>query len=241
MSLHASAGMALLVASVVALLASTSVRAAGNFGGLAFFSDAACTVPFNPSSVAGVNATYTQWSSLPASVVANAVQLNNGSFEPPCAAKPLPAFPVVASGEYACWNTEPANRTRGFVAAEWVRAGCGDATADFPFQEFFFSAPDTQSCVPGEVFEFVQDAQGNVISGAVNNQTWATFSCGGASAALSSSSTAAAGGNSPPSSTGSASNTGGNGNHNGSGAVRLSASVLVSLVVLLLAALFASA
>ena len=230
--------MALFIAAGLALLASTSVRAAGNFANLAFFSDAACTVPFNPSTIPGINATYTAWSSLPVASVANTVQLING-FEPPCTAKPLPAFPVVASGEYACWNTE-ANRTRGFAAGEWMHAGCGDTTADLPFQEFFFSGPDTQSCVNGEVVAFIQDAQGNLTSGSITNQTWATFSCSGASPPLSSSSTAAAGGNGLSSSTGSASASGGNGNHNGSGAVRLSASAVVGLLALALALLLAA-
>ena len=213
----ASAGVVLL-AAVLLLALPGSAHAAANFGGLAFYNDSACSVPYSPTALPGVNATYTAWSALPASAVINAVQLYNASFTAPCIAKPLPSFPVVASGEYACWNTE-ANRTRGFVAAEWIAAGCNDVAGAvaFPFQAFSFQGAQGGACVPGTVAAFIMDAQGNITGTSRNDAVWATFTCAGAGSLPSLSSS---------SSTGSASN----GSHNGGGAVRLSGSAVVGLL-----------
>ena len=222
----ASTSIVLLVASVLLLVLPRSAHAAANFGGLAFYNDSACTVPYNPATLPGINATYTAWSSLPASAVTTAVQLYNASFTVPCVARPLPSFPLVASGEYACWNTD-ANHTRGFVAAEWIAAGCNDAAGaiTFPFQAFSFAGPGTATCVPGTVAAFITDAQGNITGSSSNDAVWATFTCSGASLLPSSSS-----------STGSASN----GSHNGSGAVRLRVSAALGLLGALAVVLLAS-
>ena len=205
----------LVVGLVVSLLAlsTRSVYAAGDFAQLAFWSDAACTVSFNPSAINGINATFTAWPILPTSSVAHTV--NFTGFEPPCVANPLPSFPIVRSAQYACWNSEPINNTRGFVTGEYVQANCDAPANGFPFQAFSFIGPQGSNCVPGSILVVVQDAQGNAISGSLN-QTWATFSC----------SSAGGGG----SNNGSSSN-------NGSGPVRSSSSALIGLLVLLVALL----
>ena len=105
----------------------------GSFHGLAFYSDANCSVAWDPSAVAGVNATNTAWRSLPASafVVLPAFNLSDhDSGSALCTANPLPAWPLVASGEYACWNDDPATGTRDFGAAEFVLPGCDTTAAE---------------------------------------------------------------------------------------------------------------
>ena len=227
MSLRSTAatGIILLVAS---FLCQATLFVTADFGSLAFWSDPACTVSFDPSSLRGINKTFTAWPTLPFTSVAHTVNITNTAFEPPCIANPLPTFPIVSSADYACWNTEPVNNTRGFVTQEYVRPNCDSTVNAIPFQWFVFIGPQSSSCVAGSILVFLQDGSGNVFNGTVDRTVWASFTCSSVSS-LSSSSTGSAG-----------ANTGGNGS-NGSGSVVVSVSGFVGLLCLLVALMFVTA
>ena len=153
----------------------------GSFHGLAFYSDANCSVAWDPSTVAGVNATYTAWTSLPSSAFVVLPAFNftdHDSGGPPCIANPLPAYPLVASGEYACWNDDPSTGTRGFGAAEFMLPGCDTTAAqNTQFQRFLFSGPHDAACVAGYVATRIQTAQGRTISRGASRTVYATWTC----------------------------------------------------------------
>ena len=165
-----------VLACLLFLASSLSVHA-GGLSGLAFYSDPACTVSFSPTSIPGVNTTYTQWSSVDF-VIENALNLSAPDAYPPCQANPLPAFPFVASGEYGCFNDEVNDHSRGFGAAEYVLPGCDRTAAQLvQFQLFFFQGPQGSTCAPGQIITNIQTAQGEVFGGASNRSVYATFTC----------------------------------------------------------------
>ena len=177
----------LAVACLLLLVACSLCVHAGRLSGLAFYSDPACTVAFSPTSIAGVNATYTAWSSVDF-VIENALNLSAPNAYPPCQASPLPAWPLVQSGEYGCFTDEVNDHSRGFGAAEYVLPGCDRTAAHLQqFQVFFLRGAQGSTCAPGQILTHVQTAQGQVLGGASNSSVYATFTCSnGGSAARSS-------------------------------------------------------
>ena len=230
-----------IILALVGLFALSTypVHTAGSFGQLAFFSDSACTKSFDPSTIPGINKTFTAWPNLPASDVPSVVNTSDASFQPPCINNPLPAFPVVKSGLYSCWNTDVSNsNTRGFVTQEFVYSGCDTPTnTTLPFQWFLFEGPKASTCVHGTIWALIEDGLGNVINTTVNNATWATFTCSGAATSVSSSSSSSSAG----SAVNTGGNTGGNGNSgsgsNGVGSVTVSMAALISLMSVMAALL----
>ena len=121
---------------VIVLLSLLPLISGSVFTSVAFFSDAACTVPLN--IVTAVNATNSPpvWPSLPSPDV------GNGSSNDLACVNGIDAD--AASGRYECFV---GGSERGFGVSEYAAPNCSGA----PFQLFEFTGLPNQTCLPGMI------------------------------------------------------------------------------------------